>query len=405
MVHIKPFRAIRARDDLAHKVCEPPYDVVSTEQARAIAQANPLSFFHVSKPEVDLPPGTSPFSPEVYLRGALNFKRMLQDGILVPDVGEFFYLYRLQVNTHSQTGLVAVVSCKDYLDGVVKRHELTRPEYEQDRARHIEAIGAQTGPALLFHRPNQHLTAIAEEWTATAPDTDFIAPDGVRHTVWTINHSGTIRRIMAVFERIPALYIADGHHRTAAAVRVCQSRNGTGGAAWFLGVIFPSDQMRILPYNRLIRDLNGLSESQFLARLSGFAEISPATHGEPAHKHQIRLYLRGQWYELDIKPELTRDGDPAQTLDVALLQKHVLEPVLGVDDPRTSPKIWFLGGSNTTAKLQAMVDSGEYACAFSMYPVSAEDIMVLADAGRIMPPKSTWFEPKLRDGLFSHPLE
>ncbi len=405
MPNIKPFRALRARDDLAHKICELPYDVVTTEEARRIARSNPVSFFHISKPEVDLPQDVDRFADDVYRKGAENFGRFLEEGLLVPDVGEYLYLYRLQVNQHSQTGIVAVASCEDYINGAIKKHEQTRPEYERDRARHIEALKAQTGPAYLFHRPVGHLQGIVDEWTRNWPDVDFITDDGVRHTVWTIGQPETIREIVRIFQRMDAVYIADGHHRTAAAVRVYREWGGAGGSGWFLGVFFPADQLKIYPYNRVVRDLNGLTQAEFFARLGYFAEVTPGVACEPVRKHQIMMYIGGKWYCLDIKPEVIQGRKPHEALDVALLQEHVLKPVLGITDPRTDPRISFIGGPASAQKVQALVDVGRYVCGFSLYPVSTSDIMAIADAGLIMPPKSTWFEPKLRDGLFIYSIE
>lgn len=402
MATIKPFAALRPSAELAARICELPYDVLSSEEARARAADNPLSFLHVSKPEIDLPPGTDVHSPEVYAKGRENLARLVAGGALRPDARPCFYLYRQIMGTHSQVGLVAVASCEDYLRGVIKKHELTRPDKEDDRVRHIEALNAQTGPAFLTYRAVAALDAFVARRTADAPDLDFTAADGVRHTSWTIADGAGIAFIEAAFARLPCLYIADGHHRSAAAARVFQTRQGAGGSARFLAVIFPHHQMQILPYNRVVKDLNGLAPDAFRQRLAPVCEVSTPGESVPARKHELGLYLAGQWHTLRFRPQLTGSAAAVEQLDVALLQRHVLGPLLGITDPRTSHRINFVGGIRGVAELEKQVDSGEYACAFSMFPTSIEDLMTIADAEGLMPPKSTWFEPKLRDAMFCH---
>ena len=402
MATIKPFAALRPKPELAEKICELPYDVMSSEEARQIAAGNPLSFLHVSKPEIDLPPGTDLYAAEVYAKGKENFAKLISQGALKQDAQPCFYLYRQVMDKHTQVGLVAVASCEEYLKGIIKKHELTRPDKEDDRVRHIEALNAQTGPVFLTYRARAELDELAANKTKEAPDVDFTASDGVRHTAWRISDPRAIAGIQEAFSKIPALYIADGHHRSAAAARVFQSRRGAGRSAWFLAVIFPHNQMKILPYNRVLKDLNGLSMEQLRAKLDGVFVIKRNGSAKPSRKHELSLHLDGQWFTLNFRPHFAATGDPIEKLDVTLLQKYVLDPIFGVDDPRTSKRINFVGGIRGTAELERLVNSGEYACAFSLFPTSIEDLMTIADAGGIMPPKSTWFEPKLRDAMFCH---
>jgi uncharacterized protein (DUF1015 family) len=404
MALVKPFCALRPKPELAARVCELPYDVMSSAEARQVADGNELSFLHVSKPEIDLPVETDPYAPEVYRKGRENLEQLISKGALQQDPTPGFYLYRQVMGTHSQTGLVAVTSCQEYLDGIIKKHEFTRPEKEDDRVRHIESLDAQTGPVFLTCRISEGLREIFSSGTSGTPSVDFVAADGVRHTAWLIEPSETLERIESEFRQIPFLYIADGHHRSAAAARVFQTRGGAGGSGWFLSVIFPHDQMQILAYNRALRDLNGLDPAGLLDRLSGVFEIKKEGDGRTGRKHRLGLYLDGAWYSLEIRSEHAACADPKEQLDVSLLQKHVLGPVFGIDDPRTSQRISFVGGIRGTRELERIVDSEEYACAFSMYPTGIDDLMAIADADGIMPPKSTWFEPKLRDGMFTHRL-
>ena len=402
MAIIKPFAALRPEPALAARICELPYDVMSSDEARQVAAGNPLSFLHVSKPEIDLPPGTDIYAPEVYAKGRENFRRLIAQGALRQDAQPHFYLYRQVMGRHSQTGLVAAASCEDYLQGIIKKHELTRPDKEDDRLRHIEALESQTGPVFLVYRASPAIDALVAKQTGELPSVDFTATDGVRHTAWVIADPAQIRFIEAEFGRMPCLYIADGHHRSAAAARVYQTRNGAGESAFFLSVIFPHNQMQILPYNRVVKDLNGRSSAQLLESLAGVFTIQRQGAAAPSRKHELGLYLAGQWHTLSYLPRFTTATDPIERLDVTLLQKHVLEPVFGIADPRTSKRVNFVGGIRGTAELEKLVNSGEYACAISLFPTSIEDLMTIADAGGIMPPKSTWFEPKLRDAMFCH---
>jgi uncharacterized protein (DUF1015 family) len=402
MATVKPFAALRPRSELASRICELPYDVMSSAEAREIAKGNPLSFLHVSKPEIDLPVGTDVHAPEVYARGKENFDGLIAQGALRQERRAAFYLYRQVMGKHSQTGLVAVASCEDYLKNVIKKHELTRPDKEDDRVRHIETLNSQTGPVFLTFRSNPRLQTLWQKRTGSTPDIDFTAQDGVRHTSWVIDDPETIRFNEAEFSQIPCLYIADGHHRSAAAARVCQSRKGAGGSAFFLSVIFPHDQMQILPYNRVLKSLNGRSPAKLIEKLEAVFVVGRDGSARPTRKHELALFLDGHWYALHFHPQFAATSDPIEKLDVTLLQKYVLGPIFGIDDPRTSQQINFVGGIRGTAELENLVNRGDFACAFSMIPTGIEDLMAIADAGGIMPPKSTWFEPKLRDAMFCH---
>lgn len=413
MATVKSFAALRPKPELASRICELPYDVMSSDEARQAAAGNPLSFLHVSKPEIDLPPATAVYAPEVYAKGKENFQRLIAQGALRQDPQPGFYLYRQIMGRHSQVGIVAVASCEDYLKGIIKKHELTRPDKENDRVRHMEALNAQTGPVFLTCRASQSLDEFVARKTAETPEVDFTAGDGVRHTAWAVFDPPGLRLIESEFARIPFLYIADGHHRCAAAARVWQARKPGGcgtplrphpldKSAFFLSVIFPHNQTQILPYNRALKDLNGLNPARLLEKLETVFRIDPGGAPTPARKHELGLYLAGRWHALAFRPAFTAAANPADTLDATLLQNHVLGPIFGVDDPRTSKRIEFVGGIRGAAELEKLVNSGQHACAFSMFPTRIEDLMAIADAGGTMPPKSTWFEPKLRDAMFCH---
>jgi uncharacterized protein (DUF1015 family) len=405
MAAVKPFRALRPRADLAERICELPYDVMSSAEARVMAAGNPWSFLHVSKPEIDLDAKLDASDPQVYARGRGNFDRLIKAGALQRENRPCFYLYRQVMGAHSQVGLVGVASCEDYLKNVIKKHELTRPDKELDRVRHIEALEAQTGPAFLVYRANPSLEGAIAPYLTQQPGIDFVAKDGVRHSSWTISEPTVIQRIEAEFKQMPALYIADGHHRSAAAARVWEARQGRGESGFFLSVIFSHSRVNILPYNRVLKDLNGLSPAQLRQKLESIFDLRAGASARPSAKHQVAFYFQGAWTELSFRPSLWQNSDPVEGLDASLLQKHVLAPVFGVDNPRTSDRISFVGGIRGTGELEKLVDGGHYACAFSLYPTTVEDLMAVADAGGLMPPKSTWFEPKLRDGMFSHSLD
>ena len=393
---IHAFAAVRPNDKDAASVASVPYDVVDTKEAKALAEGNPKSFLHVSRPEIDLPDGTDCSSPEAYAQARKALDKLIADGTLVRDGEPKFYAYRQTMGSHSQTGIVATFDTQDYLAGVLKQHEKTRKDKEDDRTRHIETLSAHTGPAFLTYRDDKAIDAIVEDACRRAPLYDFVAPDGVGHTVWEIASASDCAadELVELFARIPVAYIADGHHRSAAASRYAKEHNFEGESRFFLAVIFPASQLKILAYNRLVKDLNGLSDYEFMSRLS-----ENFTVGKKGTRN-CRMYFKGKW--TDLSWDIPAGTDVVGALDVSYLQDKLLAPVLGIGDPRTDQRISFMGGIRGDAALAAKVDSGENAIAFAMEPVTVEEMMSIADAGAIMPPKSTWFEPKLRSGLFVH---
>lgn len=406
MATIQPFKALRPAPGLAEQICAPPYDVMSTEEARQMAAGNPLNFLHVSRPEIDLPPESDPHDSAVYAQGAENFRRLIGDDHLRQDETPSFYLYRQVMGSHAQVGLVAVASCGEYRRGTIKKHEHTRPEKENDRVRHIEALQAQTGPVFLTYRARPEIDRLVEEKTGFPPAVDFTAPDGIRHSAWIIEDAPSQEFLIHQFAAIPQLYIADGHHRSAAACRVWESGQSGPRSAFFLSVLFPHNQIRILPYNRVLWDWNQFSPGEILAALEHVFTIEPVADAfNPTQKYEIAFYLTRHWHRLRFRDEFRHGDDPAENLDVSLLQKLVLEPLFGIDDPRLSNRISFIGGIRGNQELARRVDAGEFSCAFALYPTGIDDLMNIADANGIMPPKSTWFEPKLRDAMFCHLLE
>ena len=402
---IRPFAGLRPAAGRAEDVVAPPYDVLSTAEARVRAAGRPWSFLHISKPEIDLPEDTDPHAPEVYAQAATNLQNMLQQGILVRDPEPCYYVYRLVMGEHRQTGLVAAASVAAYNSNRIRKHEFTRPDKEDDRVRQIEALNAQTGPVLLACESQAEVDALLESVTMGVPDIDLKADDGIGHMLWVVRDQAMIDRISDTFNAMKALYIADGHHRSAAASRVAAGRGDDEAAAWFLTVIFPHRQMQILDYNRVVRDLAGLSTESFLARVADRFQVTPsATAVHPQGPGTFGMYLAGQWYRLVIHPDKI-PSDPVGRLDVSLLADQLLAPVLGIDDPRRDTRIDFVGGIRGLAELERRVDSGEMAVAFSMHATRMKDLMAVADAGEVMPPKSTWFEPKLADGLVSLVLD
>jgi len=413
MTLIRPFAGLRPTPEHAKDVVAPPYDVLNTEEARARANGRPYSFLHISKPEIDLAAGTDPFSAEVYAKGAENLQQQLAQGILRQDSQACYYLYRLIMGNHTQTGLVAVASVPDYDSNRIRKHEFTRPDKEDDRVRQIDALNAQTGPVFLTYRHNDRVDEMVEKVCSGTPEYDLTADDGVQHTLWVISDPRLIDELTQVFDAMDCLYIADGHHRSAAASRVAAMRAGKNPSHsgdesynYFLTVIFPDNQMKILDYNRVIRDLNGLDKTAFLQAVEGsFAIEQHSAAVKPAGAGEFGMYLDGQWYKLNIKDELIPKDDPVKRLDVSLLQDNLIERVLGIADPRRDKRIDFVGGIRGLQELEKRVDSGEMAVAFSLFATGLEDLMSVADANEVMPPKSTWFEPKLADGLVSHVLD
>ena len=410
---IKPFAGLRPTAGQAAAVAAPPYDVLSSAEARQLAAGKPWSFLHISKAEIDLPPDTDPYAAAVYAKAAANLKAMLDAGVLKRDDADCYYAYRIIMGGHSQTGLVAAASVADYDTNRIRKHEFTRPDKEDDRVRQIDALNAQTGPVLLAYPAATEVDEILASAASAAPDADVTAEDGIRHTIWVIRDSATLARLTAAFDAMPAIYIADGHHRSAAASRICATRkaanpqhSGEESYNYFLSVIFPHHQMKIMDYNRVVIDLNGLDSAAFLKRIAEqFSVQASAAPVKPAKPNEFGLYLPGQWYRLEIRADLIPQNDPVARLDVSLLQNHLIAPVLGINDPRRDKRIDFVGGIRGLAELEKRVDSGEMAAAFALCATRMEDLMAVADAGEVMPPKSTWFEPKLADGLVSHVLD
>jgi uncharacterized protein (DUF1015 family) len=407
MTYIRPFPALRPKPELASKICELPYDVMSSAEAREIARKNPLSFLHVSKPEIDLDPAIDLYDPRVYAKGRENFQNLIQSGSLFQDDKPNFYLYRQIMGNHTQVGLVAAASCEEYEKGTIKKHEFTRPDKEDDRVRHIETLKSQTGPVFLTYKAQPSIDEFIRNKTATSPTVDFTGPDGVRHTSWNVSDPKEISMIESEFSKIQYLYIADGHHRSAAAHRVwsAHGKKKDAPSSHFLSVIFPHNQMQILPYNRLVKDFHHLELNSFLEKIRTLGTLEKKSQSKPNAKHEICIFLNGNWFVFKWKQELIKQENAIGQLDVSLLQKHILAPLLGIEDPRTSKRIHFVGGIRGTAELEKSVTSKEWAIAFSMFPTRIEDLMQIADQDGIMPPKSTWFEPKLRDAMFCVWLE
>ncbi len=398
MAFIQPFRALRPTAASAASVSSVPYDVVSTAEARALAAGNPLSFLRVTRSEIDLPPDTDPYIAGVYEKARENLAGLREQAPLIVEDAPTLYCYRLRMGSHEQTGIAGCFSVDEYEKDVIKKHERTRPDKEDDRTRHITALRAQTGVVFLTYRAAPPVDDLMRKAAAGTPLFDFTADDGVHHTVWAAPADVT-KGLVAAFARVPALYIADGHHRAASAARARTALQE--GADTFIAVAFPDNQMQVLPYNRTIRDLAGRTPEQFLTELRQRVPVGDGP-ASPRRKGEVSMYLAGTWYVLDMTGAKPVDDSRASGLDVALLQRHVLEEVLGIGDIRTDKRVDFVGGARGTAALERAVDSGEAAVAFSLFPVTVDDLMAVSDAGGIMPPKSTWFEPKLRDGLLIH---
>jgi len=405
---IKPFRALRPAPGRAADVLAPPYDVLSSTEARDRAKGKPFSFLHVSKAEIDLDRGIDPYDPAVYAKAGENFRRMIAAGALVRDDKPCYYAYRLTWRGHIETGFAAIASLAAYAENRIRKHELTTPVKEDDRVRQIEAVEAQTGSVMLAYPTAPGIDALLARAAAQKPAVDVTADDGVRHQLWVIDDEGTIAALTRAVDALPALYIADGHHRSAAALRVAQARGQKDG--YFLAVLLPQQEMTILDYNRVLRDLNGLTPEQVLKEIGRRYLVEASDQpARPARADEVGMVLGGRWYRLTLRPEIAaeaaRSGDPVARLPVTLLAKNVIEPVFGITDPRRDKRIDFVGGGRGLGELERLVSSGAFAIAFALYPTEMSDLMAVADAGAIMPPKSTWFEPKLADGLFSHMLD
>ncbi|MCL1920906.1 MAG: DUF1015 family protein [Kiritimatiellaeota bacterium] len=404
---IKPFAALRPAPGKAAALAAVPYDVVDTAEARALAAGNPDSFLHVSRPEIDLPDDVDIHDDRVYAQGAKAFTDFQARGVLLREAAEHFYVYRQVMGAHSQTGVVACCNIDDYANDIIRKHEKTRKDKEDDRTRHCRELNANSGPVFLTYRDTAVLDALVAEVQKGTPLYDFTAADGIRHTVWRVD--GDARAWVVAFAQVPLAYVADGHHRAAAAYRSGLQRRSENAAHtgaeeynWFLAALFPETQLRILPYNRCVADLSGLTAEAFLKKVKAIFNVEPVTGAEPCGPREVRMYLAGAWHKLTWD---AFEADPVGRLDVSVLQDRLLAPVLGIADPRTDTRISFVGGIRGTGELVKRVDAGRDAVAFAMYPVTVAQMMDIADAGQIMPPKSTWFEPKLRSGLLVHTLD
>lgn len=414
MAILRPFRAVRPIEKLVDKVAALPYDVMSSEEAREMVKSNPYSFLHIDKAEIDLDSSIDIYDKRVYEKAKENLNNMIKDGIYIKEECPRLYVYRQTMNGRSQTGIVACVAIDEYINNVIKKHEHTRPDKEEDRINHVNYCNANTGPIFLTYRHRGEINNIVSKWTALEPIYNFIEEDGVGHTVWVIQDNNDAERLKELFKDVESLYIADGHHRAASAVKVGLMRreenpNYTGDEEfnYFLAVIFPDKDLRIMDYNRVVKDLNGLSTEEYMLRLTEKFEVS-LYEGDgpckPASKHTYGMYLEGKWYMLAAKDGTYNSDDPVAKLDVSILQNNLLTPILGIDDPRTSKRIDFVGGIRGLKELERRVDK-DMKAAFAMYPTTIDELMAISDAGEIMPPKSTWFEPKLRSGIFIHELK
>ena len=414
---VKPFRGLRPARELAARVASPPYDVLSREEALEMARGNDCSFLHVNRPEIDVDPATDAHDGVVYATGRANLDRFIESEVLVRDEADSFYVYRQVMGDHVQTGLAALASLDAYEQGLVKKHELTRPPKVHDRVAHMHALGAQVGPVFVTYRARRTVDELIAETAQGEPEYDFTADDGIRHTFWAVSQAERVLELQSALDELPALYVADGHHRSEAASNLRETLNlfsprRTGSAPWdwFLVVMFPHDQIKILDYNRVVRDLNGLAAGDFLQKLEQDFDVAEVenSHAKPTQSREFALYLEGRWLRLRPRQAVLaslEEKSASDRLDVALLQDWVFAPLLGIMDQRTDERVDFVGGIRGLAELERKVDSGTWAAAFALYPTSMESLMEVADSGGVMPPKSTWFEPKLRSGLVSHVLD
>lgn len=412
MALVLPFKAVRPQPQLASQVAALPYDVMTREEAQKAVAGNPLSFMHVEKSEIDVPDRTQSNDMLIYQTAKRNFAQMREKGTLLQDKSPCFYIYRQQMGGRKQTGIVGVMSASDYDAGKIKKHELTRNDKEEDRINHVNTVNAQTGPVFISYRERQNLSKIVDKITAGTPEYDFTADDGIIHTAWVVADDKQIEEIKKEFREVDALYIADGHHRAAAAAAVARKRRSqdkaTGATNEYesvLAVLFPDTQLKVMDYNRAVKDLNGLTPDQYLEKISARFEVSGNfTARAPQKLHDFGMYLDGKWYKITIINGMYNESDPVASLDAAILQEHLLDPVLGIKDPRADDRIKFIGGIRGMDELEKSVNKDGFAVAFSVYPTTMEQIIKVADAGAIMPPKSTWFEPKLRSGMFVHEI-
>ncbi|MCL2873943.1 MAG: DUF1015 family protein [Defluviitaleaceae bacterium] len=409
---VRPFKAVRPDPKLADKVAALPYDVMNSNEAREMVKDNPYSFLFVDKAEISLDPSIDLYDAKVYEKAASNLKQMISDKVFIQDEKPCLYIYRLTMNGRPQTGIVGCTSIDEYEEGKIKKHEHTRADKEIDRIKHVDITNAHTGPIFLSYRAKAEINAAVDKWVKEHEAAyNFVADDDVRHEAWVVDCANTIAKIQGAFAEVPALYIADGHHRNASAVKVGLKRREANPNYdkeaefnFYLSVIFPDDQLYIMDYNRVVKDLNGLSDDEFMSKVKEKFDVTDSNDGIPKKLHTFGMYLNKKWYALTAKPELIID-DPIEALDVSILQKQLLFPILGIDDPRTNKRIDFVGGIRGLKELERRVDSGEMKVAFAMFPTSMDELLAVADAGEVMPPKSTWFEPKLRSGMFVHLLD
>jgi uncharacterized protein (DUF1015 family) len=412
MVRIKPFRGVRPAGNMAEKVASFPYDVLNSQEARELASDNPYSFLRVVKPEITLDPSIDLYDDRVYQAGKENLEKLIKEGALVQDDEDHLYVYRQTMGNHVQTGLVGCASADDYMADRIKKHELTRAAKEQDRTRHVYTTNANAGPVFLTYKAVNEIDSVIERVTEGEPEYDFVSDDGIGHIFWVIREQETISKLESLFAEMNTVYVADGHHRSASGAKVRDWRRkdnpghtGEEEYNFFLAVYFPHNQLAIMPYNRVVKDLNDLTKEQVLEKIALSFNVEKNGEKEPVYPTNICMYLDGQWYTLTAKEGTYPKDDPVHSLDVSILQEKLLTPVLGIGDPRTDDRIDFIGGIRGTKELERLVDSGKFAVAFSMYPTSIEQLIAIADAGKTMPPKSTWFEPKLRSGLIVHMLD
>ncbi len=411
MIDLKPFKGLRPKKEYAEKVASPPYDVINSKEAREMAEGDEYTFLHVVKPEIDLPEDISVYDERVYKKGRENLDKLQEKGILFQDSKPCFYTYSQQMGNHIQYGLVAGASIEDYDANRIKKHEYTRKVKEEDRTKHVKTLNANTGPVFLTYKDNKIIDDIISGITKDTPEYDFKSPDGIKHTLWVVNNDDKIKLIQEEFKKMDALYVADGHHRSASAsnvAKICKEANSnhTGDEEYnyFLSVIFPASQIYIMDYNRVIKDLNNNSEKNFLEKLKEDFYIEKTGVKKPVRKHEFGMYLGKEWFTLKAKEDSFNGNDPVKRLDVSILQENVLTKLLDITDPRTDDRIDFVGGIRGVEELEKRVNSGDYVLAFSMFPTSIIELMDVADSGNVMPPKSTWFEPKLRSGLITHLL-
>ncbi len=410
MSDVRPFRALRPRPEFAKRVAAPPYDVINTNEAREMATGNEISFLHINKPEIDLPADVSPYDDRVYAKGVANLRRFIAEGVFVREAEPRFYVYQQRMGNHVQAGIVGAASCQEYADGLIKRHEFTRKDKEDDRTRHTHELNANAGPVFLTYRKRAEIDAIVDGIRKGRPLYDLVTADGIGHTVWVVS-PGETAVLQQAIRAVPALYVADGHHRAASAARVGLERKagnprhrGDEPYNYFLAVLFPDDQLRIMDYNRVVKDLAGLTADAFLARIGEKFTVSDTNDPRPDAAHRFGVYLGGRWRRLEAKPGTFPADDPVRSLDAAILQENLLAPALGIADPRTDKRIDFVGGIRGLGELEKRVAQG-WAVAFALFPTSLDQLMAVADAGLVMPPKSTWFEPKLRSGLLVRTLD